>query len=76
MHKSLRRQDITFEDKDQPLRDDVRMLGTLVGDLLKDQGGDELFDIVEAARLRAIRRRENNEKPGEDLATLVDDLDL
>ena len=43
MHKLLRRQDITFEDKDQPLRDDVRMLGSLVGELLKDQGGDELF---------------------------------
>jgi len=76
MHKLIRRQDITFEDKDQPLRDDVRMLGTLVGELLKDQGGDELFDIVEAARLRAIRRREDNEKPGEDLATLVNGLDL
>jgi phosphoenolpyruvate carboxylase len=76
MHKLLRRQDITFEDKFQPLRDDVRMLGTLVGELLKDQGGDELFDIVETARLRAIRRREDNEKPGEDLATLVNNLDL
>jgi len=52
------------------------MLGTLVGELLKDQGGDELFDIVEAARLRAIRRREDNEKPGEDLASLVNGLDL
>jgi hypothetical protein len=33
MHKALRRQDITFEDKDQALRDDVRTLGTLVGEL-------------------------------------------
>ena len=29
MRKELRRQDITFEMKDQPLRDDVRILGTL-----------------------------------------------
>ncbi|TDJ37991.1 MAG: phosphoenolpyruvate carboxylase [Gammaproteobacteria bacterium] len=76
MHKALRRQDITFEDKDQPLRDDVRTLGTLVGELLKDQGGDELFDVVENARLRSIRRREGNEIPGEGLAELVGDLDL
>ena len=76
MHKALRRQDITFEDKDQPLRDDVRTLGTLVGELLKDQGGDELFDVVENARLRSIRRREGNEIPGEELAELVGDLDL
>jgi len=76
MHRKLRRQDITFEDKDQPLRQDVRILGTLVGELLKDQGGDELFDIVESARLRSIRRREENEVPGEGLAELVSNLDL
>jgi phosphoenolpyruvate carboxylase len=76
MHKALRRQDITFADKDKPLRDDVRTLGALVGELLLDQGGKELFDIVEAARLRAIRRREGNEKPGESLTELVSNLDL
>ena len=76
MHKRLRRQDITFEHKDQPLRDDVRLLGALVGELLRDQGGDELFEIVETARLRSIRRREENEKPGEGLAELVSNLDL
>ena len=76
MVKELRRQDITFETKDQPLRDDVRILGTLVGDLLRDQGGPELFELVESARLRAIRRRENNERQGEELAELVRNLDL
>jgi phosphoenolpyruvate carboxylase len=74
-YKALRRQDITFEDKDQALRDDVRMLGTLVGELIREQGGDELFEFVETARLRSIRRRENNEIEGEELADLVDDLD-
>ena len=72
----MRRQDITFEDKDQPLRDDVRTLGGLVGELLKEQGGDELYDFVETARLQSIRRREGNEKPGEELASLFQSLDL
>jgi hypothetical protein len=36
VHKTLRRQDITFEDKDQALRDDVRTLGAMVGDLIKE----------------------------------------
>ena len=76
MGKELRRQDITFEEKDQPLRDDVRILGSLVGELLRDQGGEELFELVENARQRSIRRREHNEKPGEDLAELVRNLDL
>jgi phosphoenolpyruvate carboxylase len=71
----LRRQDINFEDKDQALRDDVRTLGAMLGDLIREQSGDELYDFVEAARLRAIRRREDNEKPGEALASLVGNLD-
>jgi phosphoenolpyruvate carboxylase len=75
IHKNLRRQDIMFEDKDQALRDDVRTLGAMVGDLIQEQGGDELFDFVENARQRSIRRREQNEKPGEELAELVSDLD-
>ena len=75
MQKSLRRQDITFEDKDQALRDDVRTLGAMLGELIREQSGDELYEFVETARLRAIRRREGNEKPGEELAELVGGLD-
>jgi phosphoenolpyruvate carboxylase len=74
-HKLLRRQDITFEDKDQALRDDVRKLGAMLGELIREQSGDDLYDFVETARLRAIRRREDNEKPGEELATLVAGLE-
>ena len=74
-HSSLRRQDITFEDKDQALRDDVRMLGAMVGDLIREQSGDALYEFVESARLRSIRRREGNEKPGEELAELVGGLE-
>ena len=75
VHKLLRRQDITFEEKDQALRDDVRTLGAMVGDLIREQNGEELFELVENARLRAIRRREENEMPGEELAALVNGLD-
>ena len=65
--KTLRRQDVFFEEKDQALRDDVRTLGAMVGDLIREQNGEELFELVENARLRAIRRREGNEMPGEEL---------
>jgi len=75
MRRALRRQDITFEDKDQALRADVHMLASLVGDLIREQGGDTLFELVESARLRSIRRREENEKPGEELADLVRGLE-
>ena len=57
------------------MRDDVRTLGAMVGDLIAEQGGEELFEFVENARLRSIRRRENNEREGEELSSLVEDLD-
>ena len=73
--KTLRRQDVFFEEKDQALRDDVRTLGAMVGDPIREQNGEELFEMVENARLRAIRRREDNEMPGEELDALIDGLD-
>ncbi|MDJ0793586.1 MAG: phosphoenolpyruvate carboxylase [Woeseiaceae bacterium] len=75
LDKTLRRQDVFFEEKDQALRDDVRTLGAMVGDLIREQNGEELFEKVESARLRAIRRREDNELPGEELDALIDGLD-
>ena len=67
----MRRQDITFELKDQTLRSDVHTLGTLVGDLIRDQGGEDLFNFVEGARVCAIRRRERNDRPEDQLDRMV-----
>jgi phosphoenolpyruvate carboxylase len=39
------------------LRDDVRLLGELVGDVLREQGGLELFEDVEHIRTAAIELR-------------------
>ncbi len=49
---------IEFPEKDLPLRDDVSLLGALVGEVIREQGGDALFQAVEVARVAAIRRRE------------------
>ncbi len=46
-----------FPPTDAELRDDVRTLGELVGEMLREQAGDELFREVETARTTAIRRR-------------------
>jgi phosphoenolpyruvate carboxylase len=48
---------IAFPEADEPLRRDVSLLGNLLGEVLKEQGGRELFDRVEAARTAAIRHR-------------------
>lgn len=49
-----KRRDIQFSKKDEALRQDVHDLGEIIGELLKEQGGDALFDLVEAARKTAI----------------------
>jgi phosphoenolpyruvate carboxylase len=54
------RKGISFPPKDAALRDDVHALGNLVGELLKDQCGAELFDEVESDRQAAIGRREGD----------------
>lgn len=44
--------------KEAPLRRDVRSLGRLLGEVLKEQVGDELFNAVEELRLLLIEHRE------------------
>jgi phosphoenolpyruvate carboxylase len=54
-------------DRQQPLRDDIRLLGTLLGDTLRAQEGPRLFDAVE--RVRALAKRARHGSPA-DFATL------
>src|SRR5579875_1309152 len=44
--------------KEVPLRRDVRSLGMLLGEVLREQAGEELYEKVEELRTTAIRRRE------------------
>jgi phosphoenolpyruvate carboxylase len=46
------------ERKEAPLRRDVRSLGVLLGEVLREQAGEELFAQVEALRQSTIRRRD------------------
>lgn len=49
------------DDKDQPLFEDIRYLGRLLGDVLREQEGDAVFDVVETIRQTAVRfRREDD----------------
>ena len=44
-------------DKDLPLKEDIRLLGRLLGDTLREQDGEQTFDLVERIRQTAIRFR-------------------
>jgi phosphoenolpyruvate carboxylase len=51
----------TRADKDHPLFQDIRYLGRLLGDVLREQEGDAVFDVVETIRQTAVRfRREDD----------------
>jgi phosphoenolpyruvate carboxylase len=52
------RHGIQFPAKDQGLREDVHALGGLIGEMLREQGGEALFELVEGDRLAAIHRRD------------------
>src|SRR5882724_11561621 len=65
------RGDIHFPPKHEALRDDVHALGALVGDILREQGGQELFELVEHDRVAAIQRRDGDEKAALELAARV-----
>ncbi|MGJ4730401.1 phosphoenolpyruvate carboxylase [Luteimonas sp. SDU101] len=52
------REPLDFAETDTLLRDDVRRLGALVGEVLAEQGSPNLLDEVEGIRRAAIARRE------------------
>ena len=41
----------------EPMREDIRLLGTILGDTVRQQNGDEVFDLVERARRASFRVR-------------------
>lgn len=62
-------------DKDAPLKEDIRLLGRLLGDVLRDQEGDAVFQIVETIRQTAVRfRRESDAESNAKLNTLLKKL--
>ncbi|MBI4219220.1 MAG: phosphoenolpyruvate carboxylase, partial [Chloroflexi bacterium] len=62
---------------DQALRADIRMLGNLLGDTLKRQGGQELYDLEEWVRARTRQlRAQPDASLQEELARRLDSLSL
>ena len=64
-----------FAPTDNLLREDVKQLGALVGEILAEQRGPEFLEAVERLRRAAIDRRESN-APVDELATALHGVDL
>ena len=69
------RSDTDKSDKDTPLRDDIRHLGRILGDTIRDQEGEAIFDLVERIRQTSIRfHRDEDEAARHDLEAILDAL--
>jgi phosphoenolpyruvate carboxylase len=67
----MNRSEIHFPPQHAALRDDVHALGALVGEILREQGGAALLDLVEQDRVCAIRRRDGDPQAGIELSARV-----
>jgi len=50
-----------ISSKDLPLRDDVRLLGRILGDTLREQEGEESFQLIENVRRAAVQFRKTQD---------------
>ena len=61
--------------KDNPLRRDVRSLGAILGQVITEQAGEDLFESVESLRRLLIEHRERARRtPGEISSELIDQV--
>lgn len=58
----------------EPMREDIRLLGAILGDTVREQNGDEVFDLVERARVESFRVR-RSEIDRADLAGMFDGIE-
>ncbi|WP_210204597.1 phosphoenolpyruvate carboxylase [Microvirga sp. 17 mud 1-3] len=62
-------------DKDLPLREDIRLLGRLLGDTIREQEGEAVFDVVEHIRQTSIRfHRDEDAAARQELETILNSL--
>ena len=57
------------------MRDDIRLLGRLLGDTIREQEGESVFEIVERIRQTSIRfHRDEDEGAQRELQTTLNSL--
>lgn len=59
----------------EPMRADIRLLGAILGDTVREQNGNEVFELVERARVESFRVR-RSEIDRAELARMFDGIDI
>src|SRR5580700_11567378 len=63
------------EDKDLPLREDIRLLGRILGDTIRERSGGAVFETVENIRQNSVRfRRDEDLTARRDLEATLNSL--
>ena len=64
-------------EEDTRLRNDIRLLGRILGDTVRDQEGADVFDLVERIRQTSIRfHRDEDRKARSELEQILDGMSI
>src|SRR5947199_3312202 len=73
--KSNRAEEAQALEEDARLRTDIRLLGRILGDTVRDQEGADVFDLVERIRQTSIRfHRDEDKLARQELETILDSM--
>ena len=72
-----RPEDAQALEEDARLRNDIRLLGRILGDTVRDQEGADVFDLVERIRQTSIRFHRDEDRPARrELETILDSMSI
>ena len=71
---SNRNEDADTLEADVRLREDIRLLGRILGDTVRDQEGDAVFDLVERIRTTSIRFHRDDRPARRELEEILDGM--
>jgi phosphoenolpyruvate carboxylase len=59
----------------EPMREDIRLLGAILGETIREQNGEDVFDLVDRARVESFRVR-RSEIDRAELSSMFDGIDI
>ena len=72
-----RADDVAALEEDARLRNDIRLLGRILGDTVRDQEGADVFDLVERIRQTSIRFHRDDDRPARrELELILDSMSI
>src|SRR6201987_864368 len=75
--RSNRADDVQALEEDTRLRNDIRLLGRILGDTVRDQEGADVFDLLERIRQTSIRfHRDEDRLARSELESILDSMSI